>query len=553
VTATVKPFQTETEAPGLVASILRYWRSSLLIVLLFAAVGYTGSLFLPERYVARVRLILLDPRRDDVFMRAGSLPSDLEVYTERLAGVATSNSVLERVEGYDEGELRPKLEVDGSTPGELVIAASASTGREAQVIANSVADAFGEQINDTTREEADDNLAAIDRARIEAEEIVRDRDAALSRTPGDPVLEAELRAAQDSLADLNAEISQIRTNADAFGDGIDFRDNARRPNEPVEPQPLRNAAIGALVGLLVAGAVAWLRADRHRAADASNAPAAVLGAPLLGTVPELPRGEELSALTDSSSTAGEAYQHAAAALQYVFKWGVLLVTSPQRGDGKTVSAASIAASAARDGTRVLLVDADVRAIGLTARLLGYDEAERHPGLTDLAAGRTQVGDAVRLVALADDVALPFLAGGTLRSSVGSLFRTTGMGEAIRRLRESYDLVIVDCPALLPVADVASLSAHADGIMLAISRGTPLDLIEEVRSRLELVPAPLVGYVFTRGGEVAAYGPEPSTPAGSRRGLRRRPAPSSFPRPRPDGNGSRPSPQDVGGSPRVPQT
>jgi hypothetical protein len=72
-----------------------------------------------------------------------------------------------------------------------------------------------------------------------------------------------------------------------------------------------------------------------------------------------------------------------------------------------------------------------------------------------------------------------------------------MADAIAELRKSYDLVVIDCSAMLAVADVASLAAHADGIVLVVSRGTPLKALEAVAQRLELVPAPLVGYVFTR--------------------------------------------------------
>ena len=543
MTVTAQPSQPDPEAPGLVASILRYWRSSLFIVVLCAGLAYAGSLVLPEQYKASAQLILLDPRRDDVFSSGGSLPSDPEVYTARQANVATSNRVLSQVEGHTANELRSKVSVDGETAGSLVITATGSTGAEAQEIANAVANAYGKVANETTQEEAEDNIAAVDRRRVEAEDTVREADAALDESPGDPVLEAELSAARSTLGDLNEQISIIRTNADAFGDGIDFRDDAGKPQTPVEPKPLRNAAVGALFGVLLAGALAWFRADRHRAADASGVPANLLAAPLLGSVPELPRGEELSALTDGASPAGEAYQFAAASLQYVFKWGVLLVTSAVREDGKTTSAASIAAAAARDGTRVLLVDADVRATGLTARLLGPD-ASGHVGFTDLAAGTARTDDAVRLVALADDVALPFLPGGTVRGNVGSLFRTAGMGAAVRLLRESYDLVVVDCPALLPVADVASLSAHADGLLLVVRRGTPLTLLDEVRSRLELVPAPLVGYVFTRVTDPRHYGSEGPSADGGRRRVRRRTTNGHLPA---DGNGSRSTDQGVGGS------
>src|SRR5215213_8543492 len=114
-----------------------------------------------------------------------------------------------------------------------------------------------------------------------------------------------------------------------------------------------------------------------------------------------------------------------------------------------------------------------------------------------AGGSARWEEVARTLALPDDVALPFLPAGGDRATLATLFRTEGMADAIARLRESYDLVVVDCSALLAVADVASLAAHADGIVLVVSRGTPLKALEAVSQRLELVPAPLVGCVFTR--------------------------------------------------------
>ena len=71
-----------------------------------------------------------------------------------------------------------------------------------------------------------------------------------------------------------------------------------------------------------------------------------------------------------------------------------------------------------------------------------------------------------------------------------------MTSAIQDLRDSFDLVIIDCGALLAVADVASMAMRADGLLLVVSRGTPIALLERIRQRLDLVTAPLVGYVFT---------------------------------------------------------
>jgi hypothetical protein len=217
---------------------------------------------------------------------------------------------------------------------------------------------------------------------------------------------------------------------------------------------------------------------------------------------------------------------------------VLLVTSAGRGDGKTVSAASIAGTAARDGTRVVLLDADVRAATLTARLIGASE-RRSIGLTDVAEGRVPLDDAVRFLRLSDDVTLPFLPAGSAVDDAGSLYRVAPMAQILQQLRETYDLVIVDCAAMLAVADAASLAVHADGILAVVSRGTPIAILDAIRQRLDLVDAPLVGYLFTRddvtsqpylagppvpahigaGGRPGRRGPaQPAVPAWPQQGL-----------------------------------
>lgn len=498
------PNPLDPQAPGVVASVLRYWRSSLLIVVGFAAAAYAISGILPEQYKATSLIKLTDPYRDNVFSTGGALPEDLERYTEAEATVMRSRRVLQEVRkevgASSVRDIRSRITVDSELVGQLSVTATAGTADGAAELANETIAAYRKVTSGTTNRVLTSQLEAIQQSYLELDSEIQGLAEEVQRNPSDPILQADLRASLNELASLNGTANEIRVNAAAFNDGIRFYDPANAPSSPTEPQPLRNAGVAALLGLLVAGALSWIRADRHRAADTSDTPAVVLNTPLLGSVPELDPGAELSALRDADSPLAESYQFVTASLAYVFRFGVLLVTSAERGDGKTISAASIAAAAARDGTRVALVDADARAFGLTRRLLG-ESTPRVQGLTDLADNGAGQADVGRLLALSEEVTLPFVPAGSHQADVGSLFRTKGMANAVQGLREAYDLVVVDCPSLLSVADVASLAVQADGIIVVVSRGTPIDTLEAVRQRLDLVPAPLIGYVFThdRGG------------------------------------------------------
>jgi Mrp family chromosome partitioning ATPase/capsular polysaccharide biosynthesis protein len=488
----------DAQAPGVVASLLRYWRSSLLIVLVAAVVVFGVSLVLPKKYQAKATIELIDPRDDAVFSPGAKLPEDLDRHTAQEISTIGSGSVLDRAaktigaDGADaiKGDVKAS---EGSASGEIIITGRAGTADGAADLVNAVTKAYREVATKKASDRATADLAAIDKEAKALDANIAKLRAKTSRTAEEQI---QLEIDEDSRREIAGKSLAIRVNNEALGSGVQFVNAARPPKQPVEPVPLRNAGVAALLALLAAGAVAWFRADRNRSADDSSTPASVLETPLLGGIPTLDRGADMAALQDGSSTASEAYQVITASLQHVFRWGVLLVTSAGRGDGKTVSAASIAGTAARDGTRVVLIDADVRAATLTARLIGASE-RRSVGLTDVAEGRVGLDDAVRFLRLSGDVTLPFLPAGSAVDDAGSLYRVAPMAQILQQLRETYDLVIVDCAAMLAVADAASLAVHADGILAVVSRGTPIATLDAVRQRLDLVDAPLVGYVFTR--------------------------------------------------------
>jgi Mrp family chromosome partitioning ATPase len=488
----------DAQAPGVVASLLRYWRSSLLIVLTAAVVVFGISLVLPKKYSATAVIELTDPRDEAVFPPGGKTPEDLDKHTVQEVLSIKSGAVLDRASEIvkaDGGEsIRDDVSGSSSASGEITITAKAGSADGAADLANAVAAAYREVATKKVNDRATEQLDALDEAIEQLNDDIQEMENAGVQPDANGV--SMLDIARKSRDNFGLQANTIKVNVKALGDGVEFVNQAEPPKRPVEPVPLRNAAVAALLALLAAGAVAWFRADRNRSADDNATPASVLEAPLLGGIPTLDRGSDMAALQDGSSVASEAYQVITASLQHVFRWGVLLVTSAGRGDGKTVSAASIAGTAARDGSRVVLIDADVRAATLTARLIGASE-RRSIGLTDVAEGRVELDEAVRFLRLSDDVTLPFLPAGSGVDEAGSLYRVAPMAQILQTLRESYDLVIVDCAAMLAVADAASLAVHADGIVAVVSRGTPIATLDAVRQRLDLVDAPLVGYLFTR--------------------------------------------------------
>jgi polysaccharide biosynthesis transport protein len=171
---------------------------------------------------------------------------------------------------------------------------------------------------------------------------------------------------------------------------------------------------------------------------------------------------------------------------------VLAVTSPGASDGKTVTSINLAAALARGpGTRVLLIDADLRRPSV-ATLLGL-------GSDDGAGLAAAIGD--RSTALADVVrhvdrphGLDVVPAGAATTDVHELLRSPRFGELLQEARGSYDFVVLDTPPLVPVCDAALVSRLVDGMLVVVSaHQTPRRLLGEALSLLD--ESKTLGIVF----------------------------------------------------------
>lgn len=144
--------------------------------------------------------------------------------------------------------------------------------------------------------------------------------------------------------------------------------------------------------------------------------------------------------------------------------GAVLITSPGRREGKSLTAANLALTIAQDvQTRICVVDADLR----HSRLHELFGIAATPGLADVLTGRATLAEALVLL---DDQQIVVLPAGQLPSRPAELLGSTAMRRTIETLRTQFDRVIIDAPAVGPLADVGILSPLVDGLLLVVHAG-----------------------------------------------------------------------------------
>jgi capsular exopolysaccharide synthesis family protein len=170
----------------------------------------------------------------------------------------------------------------------------------------------------------------------------------------------------------------------------------------------------------------------------------------------------------------------------------IAVTSPAKGDGKSLTAANLALTMAQEfQQRVLLVDGDLRRPSVH-HLFGISDT---PGLADVLMGAADVNQA--LVAL-PEYHVTLLPAGAPPSHPAELLGASSMRRLLDTLRTRFDRILIDLPPVAPLADVHIVTPLADGVLMIVRAGmTPKPAIEQALSGLDA--SRVLGLVLNEAG------------------------------------------------------
>jgi succinoglycan biosynthesis transport protein ExoP len=299
-------------------------------------------------------------------------------------------------------------------------------------------------------------------------------------------------------------------------------DPAEVPTEPYRPSIIKNFALGLAMSLLLAAGLVLGAENINHSLKAPGEASYLLKLPELGVIPDMKRLPEADRSSDSlakllrepdwsemGSNGGittenrpwavaESFRSTLASILFARDQAVaprvILITSVNRGEGKSTTVANLGVSLAEIHQRVLLIDADMRKPHLH-KAFG---AANTWGLSDLLKEQTSLRD-VPLEALARPTGvngLFLLPSGPGTVSISSLLYSKRAGELLDRFRQEFDMVIIDTPPMQYVSDARVLGRLTDGVVIVIRASRTLrDEALNISRRLKEDGIPVLGTIL----------------------------------------------------------
>lgn len=322
------------------------------------------------------------------------------------------------------------------------------------------------------------------------------------------ILKREVDTNKQLYDGLLERLKQSQVSAGLKASNIRVVDAAEVPKFPVRPRVVLNLALGFFLGVGLGIGLAFFQEYLDNTIKNSDEVEALLRLPSLGVVP-------VFALNGSNKTAGsklttlasvKALPPRGAAIQThsevleAFRSlrtsillsaspipRIILITSALPGEGKTTMTVNLGATLASVGSRVLIIDCDMRRPACHHSV----GVQNSPGLVQYLAGRVELSEAI--LPVPGVVNMSVIPCGPIPPNPAEVLSSPSAAELMRNLRSQFDYVLVDSPPLLSVADARILSTMTDAVVLVVrAYSTPYDVVRRARSLLLGAGARILG-------------------------------------------------------------
>lgn len=312
------------------------------------------------------------------------------------------------------------------------------------------------------------------------------------------MLMRELDTSRTLYDGLLQQFRELAVVADAEGNNVSIIDRALLPTVPDAPSLRRNLFMALLFGLIGACGIIAIREIMDDTFKSVEDVEEGLGLPVLGISPLTSQGQGDKSVfdhvrNDAMSPAAEAFRSLRTALQFSTEDGAprtLLVTSSRPGEGKSTASACLALKFSQLGMKVLLIDADLRNASMH-RIFGQSNTA---GLSNFLSG----ADETELVKSTDIPGVTIMTSGPLPPNPAELLAGLRFVNLLALATENFDIVIIDGPPIMGLADAPIISRAVAGTLLVIEAGGPRRaIVRDALKRLEFARARVIGVLLNK--------------------------------------------------------
>ncbi len=317
------------------------------------------------------------------------------------------------------------------------------------------------------------------------------------------ILKREAETNQELYNGLLQRMKEIGVTATLTASNIQVLDAAKPPEMPYEPKKTRDllaaVLVGALGGIGLAFFVDYIDNTVKNAEDVERS----VALPCLGLVPEfdVAAGTETPAVDKRLPEPGEgqialveAYNSINTYIQ--FSSGgrfpkLMLVTSPQKGEGKTTTSANLAVTMARTYKgRGIIIDSDMR----NPQLHKIFDVENSKGLSGYLTGQALIEEGFIQKTATEN--LDIITAGLRTPNASDLLNSPRLGELLQKIEPEYSFIIFDSPPVIGFSDSLILSASVDGVIMVARTGrTTREALHQTRKSLASINSRIFGVVL----------------------------------------------------------
>jgi len=265
---------------------------------------------------------------------------------------------------------------------------------------------------------------------------------------------------RDILTALRARITQTGIEVEVPRTTVDIVEEADPPDRPSSPLVVLNIFLSVVLGLMAGTGLAFFVEYLDVSIKTVDEVEKYLGLPVLAVIPQQSRP-----LTEAgqSSGQGEAYRSLRTSMALLGREDnkkIFAVISGGVGEGKSTTLFNLAYVCAEQGSKVLVIDSDLRR-PVQHKMVGL---ANRAGLVNVLTGELKPEDVIQETGVPN---LWMLTSGRLRRGTIGIMNNTRLRNLLDHLKEQYDYILLDSPPILGVTDAAILASEVDGVLLVV--------------------------------------------------------------------------------------